>query len=153
MSSAPGASSTRIQRSALVPFRAECMFALVADVRSYPEFLPWCRRAVVHHADEHRMQATLEIARGPLRKSFTTCNRLHPPGRIEIRLVEGPFRSLEGIWSFEDLPGDGARVSLDLQFEVAGALLRRTLAPVFGEIANTLVDAFCSRARALYATP
>jgi ribosome-associated toxin RatA of RatAB toxin-antitoxin module len=145
-----GAGSSRIQRSALVPFSAQRMFDLVSDVRSYPEFLPWCRRASVIYEDAQQMQATLEIAKGPLRKSFTTRNRLRAPRRIEIELVEGPFRRLDGCWTFEDLPGDGARVSLDMQFEVAGALLRRTLSPVFGEIANTLVDAFCRRARTLY---
>jgi ribosome-associated toxin RatA of RatAB toxin-antitoxin module len=127
------------------------MYALVADVAAYPQFLPWCRGATVHSADAASMEATLEIAKGPLRKSFRTRNTLHPTRRIEIRLVEGPFRELEGRWQFEDLGEEGARVSLDMRFEVAGGLLSRTLAPVFGEIANTLVDAFCRRARTVYA--
>jgi ribosome-associated toxin RatA of RatAB toxin-antitoxin module len=96
------------------------------------------------------MEATLEIAKGPLRKSFRTRNTLHPTRCIEIHLVKGPFRELEGRWQFEDLGEEGARVSLDMRFEVAGGLLSRTLAPVFGEIANTLVDAFCRRARTVY---
>lgn len=141
---------TRIHRSALVPYSAQRMFDLVADVGSYPQFLPWCRRASIAFADGQQMQATLEIAKGPLRKSFTTLNRLDPPSRIEIHLKEGPFRKLEGCWAFEDLADAGSRVTLDMQFQVAGALLGRTLAPVFGEIASTLVQAFCTRARALY---
>jgi ribosome-associated toxin RatA of RatAB toxin-antitoxin module len=140
----------RIQRSALVPYSAARMFDLVADVESYPRFLPWCRRATVHRADSHEMEATLEIAKGPLHKSFTTRNQLYPKGRIEIHLVQGPFRHLEGNWRFEDLGAEGARVSLEMSFEIAGALLRRTLSPVFAEIANALVDAFCRRARSVY---
>ena len=126
------------------------MFALVADVASYPQFLPWCRRATVHRADAHEMEATLEIAKGPLRKAFTTRNQLYPEHCIEIRLVEGPFRHLDGRWRFEDLGADGSRVSLTMNFEVAGGLIRRTLSPVFAEIANTLVDAFCRRAHGVY---
>ena len=128
----------------------EELFDLVADVGSYPAFLPWCRRASIAYADGQQMQATLEIAKGPLRKSFTTLNRLDAPSRIEIHLKEGPFRTLEGCWTFEDLADHGSRVTLDMQFQVAGALLGRTLAPVFGEIANSLVQAFCTRARSLY---
>lgn len=144
------AKATRVQRSALVPFTARQMFDLVQDVESYPEFLPWCRRASVDESGGTRMLATLEIAKGPLRKSFTTENRIQAPERIDIALVKGPFRSLDGTWTFQDLEGDGARVSLEMRFEMAGALLGRTLAPIFSEIASTLVDAFCQRARALY---
>ncbi len=140
----------RIQRSALVPYSAASMFALVADVESYPSFLPWCRRAIVHRSDDHEMEATLEIAKGPLHKAFTTRNRLYAPHRIEIRLLAGPFRHLEGRWTFEDRGSDGARVSLEMRFEIAGGLISRALGPVFSEIANTLVDAFCRRARAVY---
>jgi ribosome-associated toxin RatA of RatAB toxin-antitoxin module len=146
-----GDRSTRIHRSALVPFSAAMMFDLVADVAAYPAFLPWCRGAWVHSADARSMEATLEIAKGPLRKRFRTRNELHPSHCIEIRLVEGPFRRLEGRWQFDDLGEEGARVSLDMRFEVAGGLLARPLGPVFGEIANTLVDAFCRRARTVYA--
>ncbi len=142
--------ATRVERTALVPFTAQQMFDLVADVARYPQFLPWCRSAQVDFADAQHQQATLEIAKGPLKKSFTTRNRLAAPERIEIALVSGPFRSLDGAWTFEDLDGNGARVRLEMNFEMAGALLGRTLSPVFAEIANTLVEAFCQRARTLY---
>ncbi len=133
-----------------MPYRAAQMYDLVADVGAYPRFLPWCRAATVHAANERGMEATLEIAKGPLRKRLRTRNVLSPNDRIDIRLVEGPFRRLEGCWRFEDLGDAGSRVSLEMRFEVAGGLLARTLGPVFGEIANTMVDAFCRRARAVY---
>ena len=144
------ASGTRIQRSALVPFSAAQMFDLVADVESYPAFLPWCRAARVHSRDEREVEATLEIAKGPLHKSFTTRNTMWHASRIDIRLVRGPFRHLDGRWVFEDLGEAGSRVSLEMHFDVAGALLRRTLGPLFAEVANALVGAFCRRARAVY---
>ena len=143
-------SSTQITRSALVPFSGAQMYRLVADVPAYPQFLPWCRAVEVHSANECLVQASLTIAKGPLHKSFTTQNRLFPESRIEIELVDGPFRHLHGSWAFEDLGGAGARVTLEMDFEIAGAVLRRTMQPIFAEIANTMVDAFCRRARALY---
>ena len=126
------------------------MYRLVADVPAYPQFLPWCRAAQVHYADEFVTQASLTIAKGPLHKSFTTENRLFAEHRIEIALVDGPFRQLNGCWSFENLGDEGARVTLQMEFEISGALLSRTLQPVFSEIANTMVEAFCKRARDLY---
>ena len=143
-------SSTQITRSALVPFSSAQMYRLVADVPAYPQFLPWCRAAEVHAADDCSIQASLTIAKGPVRKRFTTLNRLVPKSRIEIELVDGPFRHLHGSWLFEDLGGAGARVTLKMDFEIAGSLLRRTMQPIFAEIVNTLVDAFCRRARDLY---
>ena len=126
------------------------MYELVADVLSYPQFLPWCREAHVQPADADSVQASLMIAKGPLHKRFTTRNRLFPAHRIEMALVDGPFRNLDGCWLFEDLGRDGARVTLSMDFEIAGSLLRRTLQPIFSEIANTMVDAFCQRARQVY---
>ncbi len=148
--SSSNGTSTRITRSALVPFSGAQMYRLVADVPKYPQFLPWCRAAHLLHTDDHCVRASLTIAKGPLHKSFTTRNRLFPEQRIEIALVDGPFRHLNGCWSFDDLGGEGARVTLDMDFEIAGALLRRTLQPIFAEIANTMVDAFCQRARDVY---
>ena len=142
--------STQIVRSALVPFSAAQMYQLVADVPSYPQFLPWCRAVQVDDPQQQSVRASLTIAKGPLRKSFTTQNQMFPEHRIEIVLVDGPFRHLNGCWTFEDLGGDGARVTLEMDFEVAGALLRRTLQPIFAEIASTMVGAFCQRARDLY---
>lgn len=139
-----------VQRSALVPFSAAQMFALVEDVESYARFLPWCRRSVVHERSDDEMRASLEIAKGPLHKSFTTLNRLRPDESIEIQLVEGPFRRLHGEWRFETLGEGGCKVSLDLRFEFSSRLLAATLGPVFNEIAGTMVNAFCQRAREVY---
>ena len=126
------------------------MYALVADVEKYPGFLPWCRDARVREPGEDTVEASLEIGRGPIRKSFTTRNTMVPDSRIDIGLVDGPFKHLQGRWEFMTLDGAGSRIALNLEFELSNALLRRTLGPVFSEIANTMVDAFCRRAKELY---
>ena len=129
------------------------MFALVNDIESYPAFLPWCRSARVLSRNQDEVRATLEMVKGVVRKSFTTCNRLQPNKMVEIRLLDGPFRRLEGYWRFEPLREDACKVSLDLEFEFSNALLRATIGPVFNQIANSLVDAFCKRAEELYGKP
>lgn len=139
-----------INRSALVPYAASDMYSLVADVEKYPDFLPWCRGARVRAPDADTVEASLEIGRGPIRKTFTTRNVMACSSRIEIQLVDGPFKHLRGCWQFRPLDGTGCRIELELEFELANAVLRRTLGPLFSEIANTMVDAFCHRAKELY---
>lgn len=138
-----------VNKSALVAASASQMFALVNDVEAYPEFLPWCGGARVHRHDQHEMEATIDIRKGALNRSFTTRNRLQAPDHIRIELVDGPFQQLRGEWRFESLREDACRVSLRLMFSFSSSLIRVAVEPVFSQIANSLVDAFCQRARAL----
>ena len=75
------------------------MFTLVNDIESYPAFLPWCRRARVASRTDGELTATIEIAKGPIAKQFSTRNTLAPDRRIDMHLVSGPFRALRGAWS------------------------------------------------------
>lgn len=139
-----------IHKSALVPYSNAQMFALVNDVENYPQFLPWCRTSRVLERGMDEVRAAVEIAHGALHKSFTTLNRLQQNKMIEMRLVEGPFRRLEGYWRFDVLGENACKVSLDLDFEFSNRLVAMAMGPVFTQIANSLVDAFCKRARELY---
>gem|GEM_PF-4539 len=139
-----------VSRSAQVPYTASEMYALVADVEKYPAFLPWCRNARIREPGEDAVEASLEIGRGPIRKTFTTRNVMTRNARIDIGLIDGPFKHLKGCWQFTALDGAGSRIGLQLEFELSNALLRRTLGPLFNEITNTMVDAFCRRAEELY---
>ena len=85
--------STRIQRSALLPYPAQALYDLVNDVASYPQFLPWCSASVVLEASESEMRATLTVAKGGMSQQFTTRNVLTPGASIEMRLVDGRFPS------------------------------------------------------------
>lgn len=139
-----------IKRAAEVPYTALQMYELVDNIEAYPTFLPWCRSSKILSRDDDEVRATLELARGGLSKSFTTCNRLQPGKMIEVRLVSGPFRHLEGFWCFEEKE-KGCRVSLDLEFEFHNHVLSMALSPLFHPIANSLVDSFCQQARKVYA--
>jgi len=135
-----------VGRSALVNHSAQQMFALVSEIESYPRFLPWCDRARVSERGQGRTVATLRINFRGLKEEFTTENRDLPNERIEMRLVSGPFRSLEGSWRFTPLSDTACKVELDLRYEIASTLLARLVGLVFDEIANSLVDAFARRA-------
>ncbi|MDO6462142.1 type II toxin-antitoxin system RatA family toxin [Granulosicoccaceae sp. 1_MG-2023] len=141
---------TRICKSALVMHTPHEMYRLVNEVEHYPGFLPWCRRAEVLERDETTQRATLEMARGPLNKSFTTRNSMIPDAEIHLHLEDGPFDKLEGIWRFVPLGEKGCKVTLDMEFSFSSRMLGAVLNPVFSEICSTLVDAFVKRANQVY---
>jgi ribosome-associated toxin RatA of RatAB toxin-antitoxin module len=135
-----------VGRSALVNHSAQQMFELVSGIESYPRFLPWCDRAQVSERGPGRTVATLRINFRGLKEEFTTENRDRPNERIDMKLVSGPFRSLEGSWRFTPLSDKACKVELDLRYEIANTLLAKLVGSVFDEIANSLVDAFARRA-------
>ncbi len=141
---------TSISKSALVPYTPAQMFALVDDIEAYPEFLPWCRGARVLSRTDDEVKATIELSRGGVEKAFTTCNRNQKDKMIEMRLVEGPFKHLEGFWRFDALGDEGCKVSFDLEFDFASRMLGMVVGPVFSQIANSLVDSFHKRAVEVY---
>lgn len=141
---------TRIQKSALVPYSNVEMFQLVSQIETYPDFLPWCKEAKILSRQGTDVVASITMGGKGLEKSFTTNNTLLEHRSIEMRLREGPFSHLHGLWEFQSLAGKGCRVSLDMEFEISNPLLRVSLKPVFTKIVNSLVDAFVKRANELY---
>lgn len=139
-----------IRRSALVPYSDHEMFQLVADIPSYPSFLPWCGAAHVVSREQDVVVAAITIAYKGVHKTFTTRNRLQQDKMMEMRLIEGPFRYLHGYWRFTPLDVRASKISLDLEFEVANRLLSTVLTPVFTSIASDLVEGFRRRAVELY---
>ena len=140
----------KIRRQALVAYSDSQMFDLVLDVERYPQFLPWCSAGVVLERSADHQLARLVVSRTPLTQSFTTRNELIRPGEIRLHLVEGPFRSLAGVWRFQSLGNAASKVVLDLEFEPAGAIHGLAFGSVFAQAANTMVDSFCRRAAHLY---
>ena len=94
--------------------------------------------------------ATIGLSKGGVEKDFATCNRIQKNKMIEMRLVEGPFKCLEGFWRFDPLGEEGCKVSLDLEFEFASRMLGVVVGPVFNQVANSLVDSFQKRAVEIY---
>lgn len=142
---------SHIIRSALVHYSPAEMYQLVNDVGDYASFLPWCRSSEVKSASATEMIASVEIAKGVLNKTFTTQNQLQKNYRIELQLVDGPFKKLSGYWQFDKLRTENAcKVSLELDFEFDNAMMSIAAKPIFTQIANSLVDSFCKRAVEVY---
>jgi ribosome-associated toxin RatA of RatAB toxin-antitoxin module len=127
------------------------MFALVQDVPAYPQFLPWCPSTQVRpQTQPDVVDARIDIAYLGVRSHFATRNEHRFPDSIRLTLIDGPFRELQGQWSFLALGEDACKVTLVLEYRFAPGLLGRVLAPVFEKVANSLIDAFAGRAQALY---
>jgi ribosome-associated toxin RatA of RatAB toxin-antitoxin module len=139
-----------VDRSALVHYSNDEMFALVSDIDAYPQFLPWCSGARVLSYEQHEMCARIDFSVSGVNKSFTTRNQLQPGREISMQLVEGPFSQLEGRWRFEPLGDAGSKISLFLEYDFSSKMVSLAVGPVFNKIANTLVDAFQKRAIEVY---
>ena len=132
-----------------VPYSAHDMFALVHDIDSYPEFLPWCRGAeIIGHGDQE-LTASLLLHRGGLESRFSTRNRFVVGEHIEMELLNGPFEYLRGRWEFVDVD-EGAEVSLDMRYRFSNPLIGFMMAAVVEDIAGELVMAFETRAERVY---
>ena len=139
-----------IQRSALVAYSAGAMFDLVNDVAAYPQFLPGCADSQVLDRSESHMKASLLVSKAGIKQWFTTLNTLEPARRIDMRLVDGPFKQLSGGWTFSPLSDDACKIALNLDFEFSNRLTEMAFGKVFSGLATSMVNAFTERARSVY---
>ncbi len=135
-----------VEKTALIKLPASVLYQVVNDMEDYPNFLPWCKAARLLSSTEDELCGEIEVSKAGVTQSFSTCNRLFPHHRIEIKLKQGPFSRLEGAWEFIELNSDACKVRLKLEFDFSSALMRGAFGVFFAQIANTLVDAFCKRA-------
>ncbi len=139
-----------VSKTVIVVFAPEQMFGLVDDVERYPEFLPWCTGSTVLMRDGNLLRATLNVGFRGVKQSFSTENRNTPPHEVVLKLIDGPFRALNGRWRFQDLGGKGCKIEFNLAYEFSNRVLGALVGPVFSHIANTLVEAFVKRAEKVY---
>lgn len=140
-----------IHRTAIVPYSTEQMYALINDIAHYQEFVPYCIESVVHTQNTDEIRATLTLSAKGIKKSFTTLNRLQKNRMMEIQLIDGPFKQLEGFWRFETRDETHSEVIFDLEFELSNKLFSMMFGPVFQQVTESLVDAFVNRAKQIYA--
>lgn len=134
----------------IVPFLPRQMYDLVADVDSYPEFLPWCTGARIRERKETLIVADLIIGYKMIRERFTSRVALKPEElRIDVRYLEGPFKYLQNHWIFKEHP-EGCLIDFYVDFEFRSRFLQRMIQPFFNEAVKRMVRAFESRAEELY---
>lgn len=142
-----------VRRSALVTFSAEQMFDLVIEVERYPEFLPWVSSARLLEKSAHDLRASMEMHRAGIRERFSTYNRFDRPHFMTLELAQlarGPFRTLDGRWSFSSIAAMGTRIDLEMRFEFANPVLAFIFGRSFEQSLNALIDAFVTRAKSLH---
>jgi ribosome-associated toxin RatA of RatAB toxin-antitoxin module len=139
-----------VHKSVFLGYSAEQMFALVDRVEDYPQFLPWCGGVEVRERGENKLVATLSIHYHGVKQTFTTENTNLPPTLMKMTLIEGPFKHLDGTWSFKPLRADACKVDFELHYEFSSKMLEQLIGPVFSMIANSFVDSFCKRAETIY---
>lgn len=141
---------TGVTKSILIKRSARQMFDLVENIESYPEFLPWCGATRVTYRDDKKTVATLYVDFLNIRSSVTTENEKDYPKKMSLKLVDGPFHHLDGVWDFKRLAENACRIDFRMSYAFSSGVFEKLLAPVFASIADTFVDAFVTRADKIY---
>lgn len=142
-----------VEKSVLIERSAQQMFDLVDRVEDYPQFLPWCSQTRLDYRDDRKTVATLHISYLSVKSHFTTENAKEAPLWMNIRLIDGPFRRLDGTWRFKPLTEHACKIEFQLSYEFSSKMFEKVIGPVFSQIANTFVDAFVKRAAQVYGVP
>ncbi len=133
-----------------LPYSQQQLFDLVADVESYPKFLPWCVACRINQRDGNVIWADLVVGFKMLREKFTSKVTLERPGRIDVEYLHGPFRYLNNHWTFTTLPEGGAEIDFYIDFEFRSRMLQGLMGAVFNEAVRRMVGAFVKRAHDVY---
>ncbi|MDQ7011512.1 MAG: type II toxin-antitoxin system RatA family toxin [Mariprofundaceae bacterium] len=129
-----------------LPCAAQDMFDVVMDIEAYADFLPWVADARILSREEGELTAELVADLAGMRHSFKTVDRFMPGKLVEIRLLEGPFRFLESVWTFERISENTCRVHFSIEFEFRNMMLDMVASPVFSSVCKSMVHAFEQRA-------
>ena len=140
----------RHREQKLLPWTADQLYSLVADVGRYPEFLPWCAAARITRRDGNVFWADLVIGFRLIRERYTSRVTLVPGREIHTTYTSGPFRKMEGLWRFVPRDDGGCLVDFAIEFEFNSRLLQRTIGVLYLEASRRLVRSFEDRARELY---
>lgn len=134
------------------PYSAAQMYALVADVASYPDFLPWCLATRIRSVENNVMIADMVIGFKMIREKYTSEVTLDPDKEVKIVYKNGPFKYLNSHWKFTDKPEGGCEIDFFVDFEFRSALLQKVMGAVFNEAVQLMMSAFQKRAVELYGT-
>lgn len=141
---------TSISRQLELPYSAAQMYALVNDVARYPEFVPWCKKAVIHQQDAQAMRASLMIEWKGIENTVTTQNKLIENQSISMSLVQGMVKKLTGKWQFMPECDHACVVKLSVNVEFSNRFAALLFSKVIEQVLNRIMEAFCARAKFLY---
>lgn len=140
---------TRHSETRIVPYTADLMFRVVADVESYPKFLPWVTAARILSRGERELTAEMSVGFARFTESYTSRVTLDPAARtVGVVQIRGPFRILENHWKFTPR-GEGCRIDFAIAFEFRNPVLNMVAGAAFDRVSRRMADAFEARAKAL----
>ena len=139
-----------VKKNVIVNHSVNRMFRLVDRIEDYPLFLPWCGGSQIIYRDDKITKASIYIKYSGVNQSFTTQNTKNYPHRINLKLIDGPFKVLEGFWIFTPINQDACSIEFNLHYAFSNFILDKLISPIFGQIANTFVDGFVSQADKIY---
>ena len=139
-----------VSTSVCVDHTTQQMYELVNDVQTYPDYLPLCSAVKVHFKSPTHLRATLTLAKGKIKFSFTTANTMVDGRSIQMSLVDGPFKTFRALWTFDPSLKGGCEAAFQCDFEFSNGLLGLAFGGFFKEVMESLVGAFCKQAAERY---
>lgn len=131
-----------------LPYTPEQLYALVAQVEKYPEFIPWCTAARVREKTDENLLADLVVGFKGITENYTS--RVHlKVNEIDVEYVNGPFSVLENNWKFTPT-ANGTKINFYLKFQFKSQLLQALIGGLFEKAVHKMVSAFTERAKKLY---
>ena len=124
----------------------ETIFNLINDINSYPNYLPWCTKTKVIEKSDHSIIGKIFISKSFINWNFSTKNIINKNESITLELVDGPFESLNGKWSFSVIDGFNTRVSLEINYKFKSSLIELSIEPIFSSIMNSILKSFVQEA-------
>ena len=141
---------SNFHKQVTVHYTAEQMYNLINDINAYSTFIPLCKSSEVHEEQDHKLRATIKIAKGNIGFEFTTVNTMEKDRTIKMNLENGPFKTLKGVWQFTPTGTDECIISLHFDFDFSNKLLGIALGGLFKQLCDTMIESFRKQAAIRY---
>lgn len=141
---------TNINKSVIVPYTTAQMFALISDIQNYHHYLPWCPSSQVLSTNDNITVGRVDIEYLKVKTHFTTRNINIQNEKIEMQLVDGPFKRLHGNWQFTPLGDKGCKITFTLDYQFSSFIIEKVIGAVFEMVIKNIVDAFVKKAHEVY---
>ena len=140
----------KLEKQINIDHSSKNMFNLVNNTKSYPDFLPWCSNSIILNENENTIDAEIYIDFFGIKQKFSTQNKIIKNEEINITLIDGPFKSLNGCWRFIDKGTDKCLIDFKIEYDFSNFFIEKVFGSVFSIIVNSLMDSFIERANELY---
>ena len=135
-----------IKKNESINIDIQTIFTLINQVDKYSDFLPWCSNSKVISDKNNVMVGKISVSKNFVNWTFTTENHYIKNKKIHLTLVDGPFKNLNGEWSFLKIDNNNTQVSFILEYEFSNKIIELSIKPVFTSIMSSILDSFISEA-------